>query len=242
MISYGDDADDILVTCRRGAEAAPNDQVQVLVRRADCTTGAAVRLGHARLPRHVQLRASTLTATGHDRADAAGAVRRHPGPDDASRCRTSSGARSGAGSPPTRSNRARAFVRAEARKNAGRDPPISAIRLAEVDSVLQEMRHNVAALAHEYQALLEAGDPAAFGGFGFAIRINNLKLSCSQLSGRHRQPGDADLRHLRLPQRFQVQPGPPPARRLRGGADGEQRPHHSAQTRRMLLAHKEGTP
>ena len=41
-------------------------------------------------------------------------------------------------------NRARAFVRAEARKTPG-ETPISALRLAEVDGVLQEMRHNVAA-------------------------------------------------------------------------------------------------
>ena len=40
VISYGEDADDILITCRRGPEAAPNEQVQVLVRRANCTLAA----------------------------------------------------------------------------------------------------------------------------------------------------------------------------------------------------------
>jgi acyl-CoA dehydrogenase len=76
-------------------------------------------------------------------------------------------------------NRARAFVRAEARKAPG-ETPLCAIRLAEVDQVLQEMRHNITVLAREYQELLDAGDPAAFDGFGFTIRTNNLKLSCSQ--------------------------------------------------------------
>lgn len=37
VISCGEMADAILVTCRRSEEAARNDQVQVLVRREDCT-------------------------------------------------------------------------------------------------------------------------------------------------------------------------------------------------------------
>src|SRR5262249_51802544 len=54
------------------------------------------------------------------------------------------------------------------------------LRLAEVDSVLQEMRHNVTAFTREYHQLLLAGRPEAFSSFGFSIRTNNLKLSCSQ--------------------------------------------------------------
>jgi acyl-CoA dehydrogenase len=76
-------------------------------------------------------------------------------------------------------NQARAFVRVEARKTPG-ETPISAVRLAEVDLLLQEMRHNVYSLAGEYRDLLDAKLPEAFQGFGFAIRTNNIKLSCSQ--------------------------------------------------------------
>ena len=76
-------------------------------------------------------------------------------------------------------NRARAFVRAEARKTPG-ETPLSALRLAEVDSVLQEMRHNVAAHARNYHEMLAAGLAEAFDHFGFAIRTNNLKVSSSQ--------------------------------------------------------------
>ncbi len=76
-------------------------------------------------------------------------------------------------------NQARAFVRIEARKTPS-ETPLSAIRLAEVDLLLQEMRHNVTALAREYLDLLASNDPSAFRGFGFSIRTNNLKLSCSQ--------------------------------------------------------------
>ena len=76
-------------------------------------------------------------------------------------------------------NRARAFVRVEARKTPG-ETPISAVRLAEVDQVLQEMRHNVKNLTREYQCLLEENSAEAFKGFGFSIRTNNVKISCSQ--------------------------------------------------------------
>ena len=49
-----------------------------------------------------------------------------------------------------------------------------------VDLVLQEMRHNVYGLAREYNELLKGGCPGQIHGFGFSIRTNNLKLSCSQ--------------------------------------------------------------
>ena len=35
-------------------------------------------------------------------------------------------------------------------------------------------------MTREYHELLAGGEPEAFDGFGFAIRTNNLKLSCSQ--------------------------------------------------------------
>jgi acyl-CoA dehydrogenase len=76
--------------------------------------------------------------------------------------------------------KARAFVRAEARKNPHL-PPTSALRLAELDSTLQEMRSNVEAAVDVYQRKLDEGDKDAFGDFGFTIRMNNLKLSSSRL-------------------------------------------------------------
>jgi acyl-CoA dehydrogenase len=78
-------------------------------------------------------------------------------------------------------NRARSFVRAEARKTPGTPPP-SALRLAEVDTVLFSMRGGVQQTVAEYQRMLDAADPAAFSAnYGFGIRINNLKLTSSQL-------------------------------------------------------------
>jgi acyl-CoA dehydrogenase len=77
-------------------------------------------------------------------------------------------------------NRARAVVRAEARKNPG-STPISATRLAEADIVLFEMRNNVQATLAEYQARLNETEPETHANFGFAIRVNNLKIASSQL-------------------------------------------------------------
>jgi acyl-CoA dehydrogenase len=71
-------------------------------------------------------------------------------------------------------------VKAEARKNPG-VTPISATRLAEADIVLNTMRSTLQATLDEYRRLHDGGDPDAFAGFGFAIRVNNLKLTCSQL-------------------------------------------------------------
>ena len=76
-------------------------------------------------------------------------------------------------------NRARAFLRAEARKTPG-ETPLAAIRLSEVDQILQELRHNGRSLAQEYQQLIDSETLDDTRGFGFAIRTNNLKLSASQ--------------------------------------------------------------
>jgi acyl-CoA dehydrogenase len=177
VISYGEDADDVLVTCRRGPDAAPNEQVQVLVRRADCTMvplSGWDTLGF----RGTCSSGFTVTATG-----STAQILPDPFADILSRTMHPVShlvwGSLWCGIAADAVNRARAFVRAEARKTPG-ETPLCAVRLAEVDQVLQEMRHNIAALAAEYEGLLAADDPAAFGGFGFAIRTNNLKLSCSR--------------------------------------------------------------
>lgn len=177
VISYGEAADDILVTCRKSPDAAASEQVHVLVRRGEYTAEPLSTwdtLGF----RGTCSSGFTLTAIG-----AADQVLPTPFNEILSQTmHPVSHIVWGAlwsGIAGDAVNRARAFVRAEARKTPG-ETPLSAIRLAEVDQVLQEMRHNVQSLAREYHDLLTADNPEAFGGFGFSIRTNNLKLSCSQ--------------------------------------------------------------
>jgi acyl-CoA dehydrogenase len=177
VISYGLEADVILVTCRRSPQAPASDQVHVMVRRGGytatplsnwdtmgfrgtCSSGftlTAVGETAQILPLSFT---EILTQTMHPYSHIVwGAL--------------------WTGIAADAVNRARAFVRAEARKTPG-ETPISAIRLSEVDQVLQEMRHNVKSLTREYHGLLNQNCPDAFKGFGFSIRTNNLKVSCSQ--------------------------------------------------------------
>jgi len=177
VISYGATADAILVTCRKSEDAARNDQVQVLVRRGDyvltklsgwdtlgfrgtCSEGFVLKSqGRAEqiLP---QPYADIHRRTMHPFAHVVWASLWLGLSIDAV-------------------NRARSAVRAEARKNPS-VTPISATRLAELDTVLFSMRGGVYQALREYHDLLLANDPEAFSGFGFAININNLKLTASQ--------------------------------------------------------------
>lgn len=177
VISYGEYADDILVTARRCPQSPASDQVHVLLRRGEyateplsnwdtmgfrgtCSSGFTLT-AQAPLEQILPTNFSEiLSETMHPYSHIVwGAL--------------------WCGIAGDAVNRARSFVRQEARKNPG-ETPLSAIRLAEVDQLLQEMRHNVYSLAREYQERLTSDCPSAFEGFGFAIHTNNLKLSCSQ--------------------------------------------------------------
>jgi len=177
VISYGQEADDILVTSRRAPDAPASDQVHVMVRRGEYTAKPLSTWDTMGF-RGTCSSGFTLTAVG----DSAQILptpfseiltqTMHPY-SHVVWCALWTGIATDA------VNRARAFVRAEARKTPG-ETPICAVRLAEVDQVLQEMRHNVKSLTREYQELLDKNCPDAFKGFGFSIRTNNLKVSCSQ--------------------------------------------------------------
>jgi acyl-CoA dehydrogenase len=177
VISYGATADAILVTCRKSEDAARNDQVQVLVRRADyvltklsgwdtlgfrgtCSEGFVLKSqGRAEqiLPQpYADIHRRTMHPFAH--------------------CVWAS---LWLGLSIDAVARARSAVRAEARKNPS-VTPISATRLAELDTVLFSMRGGVYQALREYHDLLLADDAEAFSGFGFAININNLKLTASQ--------------------------------------------------------------
>jgi acyl-CoA dehydrogenase len=177
VISYGEYADDILATARRRPDAPPSDQVHVMVRRGEyaaeplstwdtmgfrgtCSSGftlTSVGTTDQILPTPFsEILAETMHPYSHI---VWGAL--------------------WSGIAADAVNKARAFVRAEARKTAG-ETPLAAVRLVDADQLLQEMRQNVYGLAREYHEKLTARDSAAFEGFGFSIRTNNLKLSCSQ--------------------------------------------------------------
>jgi acyl-CoA dehydrogenase len=77
--------------------------------------------------------------------------------------------------------RARAFVRAQARAKPGTTPH-AALRLARGASLLQSMRTNVEHAAREGEALWgSAQDTEVLSSVAFALKMNNLKVSSSQL-------------------------------------------------------------
>ncbi|MBI2808356.1 MAG: acyl-CoA/acyl-ACP dehydrogenase [Planctomycetes bacterium] len=178
VISYGEAADDILITCRKSPNAPASEQVHVLVRRGDytaeplstwdtlgfrgtCSTGFTVT-SHGKAAQILPTPfADILAQTMHPFSHIVWSSLWSGIAIDAL-------------------NQARAYVRTEARKTPG-ETPLNAIRLAEVDRVLQEMRNNVATFTHEYHDLLMHAPREALTSFGFSIRTNNLKLSASQL-------------------------------------------------------------
>ena len=177
-ISYGVQADDLLVTARAASDSPPGDQVLLLLQKEDyqlkqlgkwdalgmrgtCSAGGLVE-GVASVEQilpvpFADISAETMVPVSHLLW---GAV--------------------WAGIATSAVNRAAASVRGEARKKPGTTPP-SALRLAEVHAELQAMRASIAAMAAEYREL--RSDPRRapeLSGMAFALRINNLKINASR--------------------------------------------------------------
>jgi acyl-CoA dehydrogenase len=176
VISYGAHADDILATARRAPDAAANDQVLVLLTRDGLTlepTSEWDTLGF----RGTCSPGFRLAASG-DAAQILG----DPFADISTRTMLPVShilwASIWLGIAISAVDRARSFVRAEARKRPGVTPPAS-LRLAELTGVLQMMRANVHDCTREYAAIMDDAD--ALASLGFAIRMNNLKIGSSQL-------------------------------------------------------------
>ena len=177
VISYGLEADDLMITARRDPEATKADQVSLLLSkeqyslepisdwdtlgfRGTCSSGFVVD-GHANIEQITPVPFSQiLSQTMHPYAHITWAA-----------------LWSGIASDAV--NKARKSVKLAVSRNPDL-PPIPAIRLAEVDKVLQLMRSGVTVHAQEYLGLLEAGNEDAFSNFGFSIRTNNLKINASQ--------------------------------------------------------------
>jgi acyl-CoA dehydrogenase len=176
--SYCAHADAILVTCRRDEDAARSDQVLVVVKRDDakltqtsswdtmgmrgtCSPGFKLESSGDEaqiLPAaFADISAQTMVPYSHVLWSslwwgiAAGAM-----------------------------NKAANFVRGQARQNPGTTPP-TATRLAEASVQLHGLKQNWLAAARDFDAL---GDGQAARdellGMGWALRLNELKIACSE--------------------------------------------------------------
>jgi len=177
VISYGEAADAILATCRSSEASPRSDQALVLARRKD------YRL--ERLSGWDTLGMRGTCSCGFVLHAAGDAAQILPVPYAQIHARTMHPfahlvwASVWVGIASDAIERARALVRAEARKSPG-NAPVSAMRLAEADLLLFAMRASVQQTVVEYQRRLLGADADGASHLAFAVRVNNLKVGCAQ--------------------------------------------------------------
>jgi acyl-CoA dehydrogenase len=177
VISYGEEADAILLTARRASDASSPDQVMLLVRKEDVhltRTGEWDTLGM----RGTRSLGFTLDASGLPEQ-----ILPLPFADIASHTMLPVShvlwSSLWLGLATDAVSRARACVRAEARRAPGAMPP-SALRLAETVAELGTMRATVQQGLADFER--HQDDAEVLAGLGFAIRMNNLKTSASRMA------------------------------------------------------------
>lgn len=178
--SYCADADAILVTARRDADSVASDQVLVLVRRDDCTLTQTTTWDTMGMRGTCSPGFRIVSGGPLDH------VLPEPFGDIAARTMVPyshilwSSLWSGIAADAYA--KAASFVRGQARKNPGSVPP-TAHRLADLHGRLQALNHNWQALADEFDAMAESGtDAEGLLSIGWALRMNNLKIACSEAS------------------------------------------------------------
>ena len=179
VISYGADADGILVTARRTADAPPSDQIIVAVLKDDtrleatsgwdtlgmrgtCSSGFFLEANGAAeqvLDRpYAEILARTMLPVTHI---VWAAVWLGIATDAVARAST--------------------FIRAEARRKPGTTPP-GALRLAEAVAMQQEMKSAVLAALQRYEAA--RSNDETLTALSFAVAMNTLKTTSSQAAVR----------------------------------------------------------
>ncbi len=176
-ISYGGHADDLLTTTRRHAGAEGSDQVLVLTHvdqtemkqtgdwdtlgmRGTCSPGFVIRA--TCLAEQVMsvpfstIAAETVVPFSHILW-----------------------AHVWMGTASDAFDRAQNFVRMQARQNPGTTPP-AALRLSELCAHMAQFRALVRASTDEYNGFLEGENRQQLSTIGYAVRINNLKISASE--------------------------------------------------------------
>ncbi len=180
-VSYGDYADDLFVTLRRAPEAEPSDQVIVLAHkeqleleqngtwdplgmRGTCSPGFVVRgelLPEQILPTPFpRVSAESMTPVSH-------ILWSHLW----------------LGIATDAFDRARAFVRAAAKKSPGETPPV-AVRLSHLMSELSLLRAEVSCGLHDFVAASAEPGRERLTTMVSALRFNNLKIAASEQAPR----------------------------------------------------------
>lgn len=177
-VSYGQHAEDLLISARRAPDAAPSDQVLVLAMAGgfeltDVGTWDTLGMRGTASP------GATVKASGP-----AWQVLPVPFGDIATYSMVPAShvlwAACWLGIATDAVARAQRMVRGKARATPG-VLPRAAHQLSELVAKLHVMRNEVLATAEELGALLAADDREQLASLGFALRINNLKLTASEM-------------------------------------------------------------
>ncbi|MET0171890.1 MAG: acyl-CoA dehydrogenase family protein [Agrobacterium vaccinii] len=175
VISYGSEADAILITSRANADAAPTDQVMTVFLKDQ------YRLEKTHIWNTLGMRGTCSDGFLFNGEAPAEQVFQKPFAEIAaqSMLATSHLFWSGVwyGIAADAVARAQAFVRAAARKSPGVSPP-GAIRLAEVSNKLQIVKSNIVAGLKAYDET--RNDPEKLMSMAFAIAMNNVKICSSE--------------------------------------------------------------
>ncbi|WP_431855630.1 acyl-CoA dehydrogenase family protein [Azospirillum sp.] len=180
VISYGEAADGILVTARRTPDSPASDQVIVAVLKDDCRLEQTVGWD--------TLGMRGTCSMGYRLSAEAGTEQILPLPYADISARTMLPtthilwASMWLGIATDAVGRARAFVRAEARKKPGSTPP-GALRLAEATTMLNQMRASIVGAVRQYEEAQyqeTAGDADRLTSMGFAVAMNTLKVGAAQ--------------------------------------------------------------
>jgi len=180
-VSYGSYADDLFVTLRRAPQAEPGDQVLALARKEQITleqTGSWDPLGMRGTcsPGYVvraTLEPEQILPTPFSRAMAESMV-------PVSHILWS---HLWLGIATDAFDRARAFVRAAAKKGTG-EPPPTALRLSHVMSELSLLRAEVGSALTEFVEASEEPGRERLSTMSCALRFNNLKIAASEQAPR----------------------------------------------------------
>ncbi len=179
-VSYGAHADDLFVTLRRSEESEPNDQVIVLARKEQVSleqTGTWDPLGMRGTCSPGYVIRGTLVAE-------------QILPTPFAKVATESmvplshifWSHLWLGIATDAFNRARSFVRAQAKQKPG-EPPPTAVRLSHLMSELSLLRAEVSSALHDFVEA-DAGAREALSTLASQLRFNNLKIAASEQAPR----------------------------------------------------------
>jgi len=180
-VSYGQHADDLLVTLRRAPDAEPSDQVMVVVRgeqtsleqtsswdplgmRGTCSPGFLVRAEFS--PEQV-LSTPFSRVMSESMVPVTHILWSHLW----------------LGIATDAFDRARAFVRAAARQKPGEIPPV-ALRLSHLMSDLSLLRAEVGSALAEFVEIADEPGRERLSTMAVALRFNNLKIAASEQAPR----------------------------------------------------------